>query len=55
MEAFGDESYVGIKEITMDMKVKLHQGDCDEHVMKEKTLCNFKTTEQHMFRFLEAY
>ena len=24
MEAFGDESYVGIKEITMDMKVKLH-------------------------------
>ena len=24
MEAFGDESYVGIKEITMDMKVNLH-------------------------------
>ena len=26
MEAFGDESYVGIKEMTMDMKVKLFMG-----------------------------
>ena len=27
MEAFGDESYVGIKEMTMDMKVKLLYGE----------------------------
>ena len=32
MEAFGDESYVGIKEMTMDMKVKL-RGESDVHVM----------------------
>lgn len=55
MEAFGDESYVGIKEMTMDMKVKLRGGEsdmicaCDDEQYSWQL--HFKTIDPHCLGF----